>query len=575
MHNLFHTYSILCQSSCEGGWYSDVPDTIGYTANSFNRSTLGEQALSDIHRTPGVICTDSNIQYQYLHVDNQLTDQLINPVVHPYAQSNVQESQCGFNDYMWQEYNAGSYCSNDNLAQEGDVNFQTILDSICVFDGGSSSAGTLFYHSVDFINICNETDYRLQQLMYIHPTPGSVCAGFYHFHYDNLSVIRLNECCQVPSGQMNVMGSGSIPVHMICGYKNVDELSCNPKVAHANYLQDCLTFERHGISYGEYMYKIIDKLIDNVNDDMQTKQHVELVSPLLYCSDASVEYHDSCPMPNGIGGHLHDNNLDPDLSVSHDFDIIDKTRGFFNHSSGHFSFIGPDRDLVTISTIPQCFDIAKIIRDTGLPNYMQARIPLSSGLNLQAWEYRLRDYPDKFLFQYLKFEFPLSLSNPTSPHNVDIRNHPSALAYPKAVDQYITKEVGLGAMLGPCDHRDFDHYHCSPLLTHPKDTDKRRVILNLSYPYGAFLNDGVSKSHFDGRRFTLKFPLIDDIVQDILETEDPVIFKVDVARAFQNLRVDPADTVKLGMSTLILTSRSAGCTAVLHFTWPQTPLFSS
>ena len=152
------------------------------------------------------------------------------------------------------------------------------------------------------------------------------------------------------------------------------------------------------------------------------------------------------------------------------------------------------------------------------------------------------------MFQYLKFGFPLSLTDPTSLHNVDISNHPSALAYPEAVDQYISKEVGLGAMLGPSDHKNFDHYHCSPLLTHPKDTDKRRVILNLSYPYGASVNDCVSKSHFDGRRFTLKFPMIDDIVQDILDTDDPVIFKVDVARAFRYMRVDPVDTLKFGIS---------------------------
>ena len=296
------------------------------------------------------------------------------------------------------------------------------------------------------------------------------------------------------------------------------------------------------------MYKIIDKLIDIADNEMQTNQNVELVSSVLFGSDASVKYHDSCPIPNGIEGHLHDNNLDSDLSVSHDFDIADKIRGFLNHSSGNFSFIGPDRDQVTISTIQQCFDIAKVIRDTGLPNYMQARIPLNSGLNLQAWEYRLREYPDKFLFQYLKFGVPLSLSHPTSLHNVDICNHPSALAYPEAVDEYIAKEVVLGAILGPCDHSSFGHYHCSPLLTCPKDTDKRHVILNLSYPYGASVNDSVSKSHFDGRRFTLKFPLIVDIVQDIHETEDPVIFKVDVVRAFRNLRVNPVDTIKFGLS---------------------------
>ena len=153
-------------------------------------------------------------------------------------------------------------------------------------------------------------------------------------------------------------------------------------------------FERHGIHYDGYMYEISDKLTDNANEDTKNYENVELGSSLLNSRDASVKHHDSCPIPNGIWGHLNDDSLGSGLSVSHDFDIVDKTRGFLNHNSGNFSFIGPDRDLVTIPAIPQCFDIAKIIRDTGLTNYMQARIPVSSGLILQAWENRLRDYPD-------------------------------------------------------------------------------------------------------------------------------------------------------------------------------------
>ena len=92
------------------------------------------------------------------------------------------------------------------------------------------------------------------------------------------------------------------------------------------------------------------------------------------------------------------------------------------------------------------------------------------------------------------------------------------------------------------------------------------MILNLSQPYGVSVNDSISKSHFDGWCFTLKFPSIYDIIQDILETEDPVIFKINVARAFRNLRVDPADAIKFGMAVLtsILVSRSAGHMAARH-----------
>ena len=421
LHNLFHTYSILYQSSCEGGGNPYVPLTIGYLRDDLSHSsTIGEQASSLTHRTSGNGDTYSDTQCQYLFVDNnQLIDNSNNPVFNPYAQSNIQKSQCGFSNYSWQAYNTGSYCHNGNSVQEGNMCFQTILDSTCVFDSGSSNAVTLVYQLVDFVNIYNEFDNSSQQLVYVHPTSGSVCAGFCHFQHVDLTAIQFVECCQVPSGQLNVVGLGLIPIHMVHVYKEVFDLSCNPKVAHDNCLQDCVAFECHGMLYDKYMYKIIDNLIDKVNHVDETDQVNGPISLSSHGSDGSVKCQDICPIPNAIGGHLGGSDLDSDLSVSHNFNITDKVRGFLSRSSGEFSFTGPDRDLVTISTIPQCFQIAEIIRGTGLPNYRQARIPLRSGLNVQVWEYRLRDYPDKFLLQYLKFGFPLSLTDPTSLHNVD------------------------------------------------------------------------------------------------------------------------------------------------------------
>ena len=167
---------------------------------------------------------------------------------------------------------------------------------------------------------------------------------------------------------------------------------------------------------------------------------------------------------------------------------------------------------------------------------------------MQAWEHRLANYPDKFLFQYLKFGFSLSFTNTDDLINSNISNHPSALANPNAVQDYLNKEISSGATLGPVVHINSKHYHCLPLLTRPKDTDKRHAILNLSYPYGASVNDKVDKLHFDGWHFTLKFPSIDDVVEDILATDDPVFFKVDVARVFRNLLVDLGDTLKFGIS---------------------------
>ena len=220
-----------------------------------------------------------------------------------------------------------------------------------------------------------------------------------------------------------------------------------------------------------------------------------------------------------IDDHVCDNN-----KVHCDAAIPDKTVGFLSHSVAQFSFTGPDRLPVYITNIEQCFHTADIIASTGCPNYAQARIPLVSGLNIEEWEKELRDYPDKMLIEYLKFGFPLSLSDPDSLHNVNITNHHSALQYPAAVDGYLRKETALGAIVGPVSNIDSNVYHCSPLLSRPKDHDKRRIILNLSHPYGSSLNERVPRDKFDGQKFTLKFPSVDDIVDRIVsfKGQDPV-----------------------------------------------------
>ena len=110
------------------------------------------------------------------------------------------------------------------------------------------------------------------------------------------------------------------------------------------------------------------------------------------------------------------------------------------------------------------------------------------------------------------------------------------------------KELQLGAMLGPFPNIHYDEFHCSPLLTRPKDGNKRRVILDLSYPRGVSVHDAVTKEKFDNLEFTLTFPTIDNIVDQIKATQGRVLLaKIDMARAFRNLRVDPADTFKFGL----------------------------
>ena len=102
---------------------------------------------------------------------------------------------------------------------------------------------------------------------------------------------------------------------------------------------------------------------------------------------------------------------------------------------------------------------AKIIKGTGLPNYRQARIPVISDLNIAAWEEYLVDYPDPFLLQYSKFGFPLADCRLS---NTKVHNHFSANQHPDLVQDYLDKEIQLGAILGPVDKVEFEDFHCSP-----------------------------------------------------------------------------------------------------------------
>ena len=159
-----------------------------------------------------------------------------------------------------------------------------------------------------------------------------------------------------------------------------------------------------------------------------------------------------------------------------------------------------------------------------------ARIPIRSGLHLRAWEHYLRDYPDQRLLQYLNFGFPLSVQKSDTLACRHIVNHFSACQYPNVVANYLHKETEERAIVGPVAEVDHPAFHCSPLLIRPKDGDKRRVIIDLSYPKGN------------------AFPTIDDIANDIIGCmDDLVLFKVDVVHAFRNLHVDPADSLKFGI----------------------------
>ena len=59
----------------------------------------------------------------------------------------------------------------------------------------------------------------------------------------------------------------------------------------------------------------------------------------------------------------------------------------------------------------------------------------------------------------------------------------------ESINQYFQKEIELRAILGPLEPPDDLNIHCSPLLTRLKELNKRRIILDVSYPHGASVNE--------------------------------------------------------------------------------------
>ena len=189
----------------------------------------------------------------------------------------------------------------------------------------------------------------------------------------------------------------------------------------------------------------------------------------------------------------------------------------------------------------------KIVGQFGCPNFLGARIPVVSKLNIDIWKFYLHEYWDQQLVDLLEFGFPLDFDKNTVLVSTE-DNHASARHFSSHVQTYIQEELKHGAMLGPFDHKPIP-LHVSPFMTRDKaDSDTRRTIVDLSWPKGQSVNSGVQKSKYLGTEFILNYPSVDDIVKRVIRLgPGSLLCKIDISRAFRQLKVDPGDINLLGL----------------------------
>ena len=198
-------------------------------------------------------------------------------------------------------------------------------------------------------------------------------------------------------------------------------------------------------------------------------------------------------------------------------------------------------------TDDEYLEAAVRIAHSGKYNCDGLRIPIWSDLNLKTLASLLPEYQDARLLQFLTYGFPLGTKAETL-NRTHVKNHFSAVAFPDQVDKFLQKERKLGAILGPFTSWPVDGCHVSPLMTRPKSGDERRIILDLSYGGYESVNGNTRRGVYDGNPFVLTLPSLDHLIHDILNCPGrPKLIKIDISRAFRNIRVDPGDAIKLGM----------------------------
>ena len=182
------------------------------------------------------------------------------------------------------------------------------------------------------------------------------------------------------------------------------------------------------------------------------------------------------------------------------------------------------------------------------PNAFGAKVFVPTSLLIDTWRILLADYHDNVVAEFLAFGWPINYTAPSLPFSTS-HNHPSATQYDSHVREYINIELHWHALTGPFDYSPFSQPAiCSPLQTVPKrGSTSRRVVMDLSFPPGHSVNDGIPSDSYLGEAYKLRLPGIDRLVEFILQKgRGCLIFKKDLRRAYRQFPIDPKDYHLLG-----------------------------
>eukprot|EP00731_Ephydatia_muelleri_P011099 Em0005g1685a len=201
------------------------------------------------------------------------------------------------------------------------------------------------------------------------------------------------------------------------------------------------------------------------------------------------------------------------------------------------------------TTYPYTRDLMRLQSCPSLP---PSHVELFEGgrtpLILAAWEAALARHPDRDFAAYIcsgiRFGFRIGFVRSCSLKSASA-NMFSSFQHPDIIQEYISKELDLGRMLGPLDPTCYTTVHINRFGVVPKghNTGKWRLITDLSYPPGHSVNDGI-----DPELCSLHYTSVDDMATVAAELgQGALMTKVDIEAAYRLVPVHPHDRPLLGM----------------------------
>ena len=196
-------------------------------------------------------------------------------------------------------------------------------------------------------------------------------------------------------------------------------------------------------------------------------------------------------------------------------------------------------------------DVHDKVKTSGKYNFEGCKIRINNHMNMLYLRNLLADYKDQQLCDLLEFGFPIGykgdnsvLKEVNSKSIWKYRNHKGAEEFPQEMLSYLEKESLNKAIIGPFKASPFESgIKISPLNSLPKrDTEERRVILDLSYPRGASINDHISREEYLDNKIDLVYPKVDDFIQLIKQKgKGCLLFKKDLRRAYRQIPICPSN----------------------------------